>query len=208
MQHVVRLSLRSFIPAFSCPLMFTVALRIHSLLLTWTLVGGLSLRLIRAQPALLGWERGGMAAHMGCSSACVNSDLLDVVTIWEGLWVLPKEKAHFTWIPRKSSVVLAPSKLWAVTCACSQPSDSCNLWDWDCIDGVLSTAFQALLALVVMSILFLPPCQRASGHILTATSPLPLPGIFRSSTSGPNLYSRQASCTSHFSWLPTTTLSK
>ena len=41
---------------------------------------------------------------------------------------------------RKSSDVQAPSKVWAVIWACSQSGGGCNLWDWDCIGGVLSTA--------------------------------------------------------------------
>ena len=49
-------------------------------------------------------------------------------------------KGPSLWVPRKSSDVQAPSKVWAVIWACSQSGGGCNLWDWDCVGGVLSTA--------------------------------------------------------------------
>ena len=49
-------------------------------------------------------------------------------------------KGPSSWVPRKSSAVQAPNKVWAVTWACSQSGGGCNLWDWHCIGGVLSTA--------------------------------------------------------------------
>ena len=45
-----------------------------------------------------------------------------------------------SWVSRKSQAVKAPCKVWAVTCACSWPGASCNLWDWQCISSVLSVA--------------------------------------------------------------------
>ena len=43
-------------------------------------------------------------------------------------------------IPRKSQAAQAPSKVWAITCACLQLGGSFHLWGQDLISGILSAA--------------------------------------------------------------------
>ena len=61
-------------------------------------------------------------------------------------WIMSSSrgKGPSLWFPRKSSAVKAASKLWGVTCTCSQPGGSCNTWDRDHIHGVLSAASSTL----------------------------------------------------------------
>jgi len=40
----------------------------------------------------------------------------------------PREIGPGSWVPRKSQAAWGPSKVWAVTCACSQPDSCCHLW--------------------------------------------------------------------------------
>ena len=74
----------------------------------------------------------------------------------------------------------------AVTCACSLPRGSCNLWGQDPIGGVLSTVSGTPPGFGSNRQVYFHSRTEVSQHILTATSPIPLPGTFaRASDPGP-----------------------
>ena len=125
--------------------MFTVVPKVRSMFPTWTWGGegqGHEGSLV-----LLGGGEGSICQPSYGGSAWV----VQAECLWQwwpvgccyGLrWIMSstRGKGPSLWVPRKSSAVQAPNKVWAVTWACSQSGGGCNLWDWHCIGGVLSTA--------------------------------------------------------------------